>query len=215
MKNSIKTALCPLCQTTSDIISQKENKAYFLCPNCKGIFLSKELLLDSQLEKERYMTHNNDVNDPGYHKFVSPIVNAVLNDFLPEHKGLDFGAGTGPVISKLLTDRNYQIKQYDPFFFNLPELLQKKYDYIVCCEVIEHFYDPDKEFQLLKSLLKEKGKLYCMTKIYREEIDFENWYYKNDNTHVFFYQPETFNYIQKKHQFFNVKIINNLIIFSS
>jgi len=103
------------------------------------------------------MTHNNDVNDSGYHKFVSPIVNAVLNDFLPEHKGLDFGAGTGPVISKLLTDRNYQIKQYDPYFFNLPELLQKKYDYIVCCEVIEHFYDPDKEFQLLKSLLKARN----------------------------------------------------------
>ena len=71
---------------------------------------------------------------------------SLLWDFTSKHTGLDFGAGTGPVISKVLKDNEYKIKQFDPFFHNYPELLKEKYDYIVCCEVMEHFYDPAKEF---------------------------------------------------------------------
>lgn len=170
---------------------------------------------DPITEKERYLTHNNDVSDPRYRKFVSPIVESVIKDFSPEeHVGLDFGAGTGPVITKLLSESNYKIFAYDPFFLPYTELLQRCYDFIACCEVIEHFQDPAKEFELLRSMLLPGGKLYCMTHVYDSNIDFSTWYYKNDPTHIFIYQKETFGFILKKFSFTEVRIDKRLITLS-
>lgn len=165
-------------------------------------------------EESRYLEHNNDINDERYQQFVMPIVQQVVDHYTPEHRGLDFGAGTGPVISKLLTDRSYQIVQYDPFFHNYPELLLDKYDYIVACEVIEHFHQPDKEFARLKEMLNPGGKLICMTTIYHPGIDFKTWYYKNDPTHVFFYHSDTLQFIQNTYGFSKLQIVNNMIVLS-
>lgn len=170
---------------------------------------------DPVTEKERYLTHNNDVNDLRYRGFVSPIVESVIKYFNPEdHVGLDFGAGTGPVITKILSEINFKVFAYDPFFLPYPELLEKSYDFIACCEVIEHFHNPAKEFKLLRSMLLPGGKLFCMTHIYDSGIDFSNWYYKNDPTHVFIYQKETLDYIKDKYSFRELKIENRLISLS-
>ncbi len=50
-----------------------------------------------------------------------------------------------------------------------------------------------------------------MTELYNEKIEFESWYYKNDPTHVFFYQRATFEWIQKKFNFLNVTFNHRLI----
>ena len=89
--------------------------------------------------------------------------------------------------------------------------MEQKYDYIACCEVIEHFYNPKKEFELLKKLLKEDGILYLMTGIYNSTIDFSKWWYKNDSTHVFIFQEKTFEYIKNKFDFKDLKIEKNFI----
>ena len=81
-----------------------------------GIFVDATLLPTAQDEISRYEIHNNDVEDKGYQKFVLPITKAILHNYKPNHTGLDFGAGTGPVISKVLQDHHYNIKLYDPFF---------------------------------------------------------------------------------------------------
>lgn len=176
--------------------------------------MDKKLRPDSELEKLRYQEHINDVENEGYQNFVSPITSAILKDFLPINKGLDFGAGTGPVISKVLRDNNFSIVQYDPFFHNYPILLNDKYDYIACCEVMEHFYHPKKEFELLRHLLQPNGKLYCMTDLYDESIDFSKWYYKNDQTHVFIYHKKSIDWIQKNIEFSDVTVDGRLITFS-
>lgn len=92
-------------------------------------------------------------------------------------------------------------------------MLKFKYNYIICCEVIEHFHFPQKEFTLLRSLLKPGGILYCMTEIYSEDIDFINWHYKNDPTHVFFYHKDALKWIQEHFRFSEVKKKNRLIEF--
>jgi len=166
-------------------------------------------------EMKRYLEHNNDINDIRYQNFVKPFIIAIINDFQKHHKGLDYGAGTGPVITKLLTDCSYNIKAYDPYFYDYPNYLKEKYDYIVCCEVIEHFYSPYYEFEKLKKMLKEKGKIYCKTELLRDNIDFEKWYYKNDLTHVFFYTEKSVHWIKKEFEFRDVIIDNRLIIFSN
>lgn len=163
-------------------------------------------------EKRRYELHNNDVEDPGYRSFVKPIVDYVSQNHSATERGLDFGAGPGPVIAELLAKRGYQLSLYDPFFHDNQELLENKYDYVIACEVVEHFHNPQKEFDRLAKLLSEKGSLVIMTGLFSENCDFESWYYKNDETHVFFYSHDTFKYIKSAYGFKNLMIENRMII---
>lgn len=126
-------------------------------------------------------------------------------------KGLDFGAGTGPVITKLLHDIGFHLELYDPFFWNNPQVLNATYDFIACCEVIKHFKNPWQDFKLLRSLLTPGGVLYCITEIYSENLDFEKWHYKNDATHVFFYHQDAFKWIKDNFKFSKLEIEGNLI----
>lgn len=208
------TNKCPLCSSKSDFFYEADEKTYNKCSCCKAIFLLPELYLSAQKEKEHYQKHNNDVFDVNYQKFVSPISDYVLSNRSINDEGLDFGAGTGPVISKLLSDKSFSIHQYDPFFHTQKDLLNNTYNYIVCCEVIEHFHFPYKEFELMHKLLRPGGDLLCMTEIYNETINFERWYYKNDPTHVFIFQKATLEWIKDHFNFKELKISNRLILFS-
>lgn len=203
---------CPLCCSAGNWVSGTE---FLLCNECQGFFRHVRHLPGLEQEKARYETHNNDVNDPGYQAFVSPIVSAVLRDFTPNRSGLDFGAGPGPVISKLLREKGFHIVQYDPFFHNHTALLEDSYDYIVCCEVIEHFHSPDKEFQLLKRLLKPEGRLYCMTCLYSPGMELGDWFYIKDPTHVFLYQPATLEWIRRNHGFSSCIIQGRMVTLAS
>ncbi|TVQ94338.1 MAG: class I SAM-dependent methyltransferase [Bacteroidetes bacterium] len=206
---------CPLCCGLGDLYYNQPGRKFYLCEGCGGLFVPTTFFPDWQEEKERYLEHNNDVNDPRYRAFVAPIVNAVMNAFGKESSGLDFGAGTGPVVSTILRENDYQIELYDPFFHPHPYLLKKTYDFIVSCEVVEHFFKPRKEFQLMKSLLKPNGKLFCMTGLYNNTIDFSSWQYKNDFTHVFIYQKKTMEWIRENFGFSGMENDGNLVVFTS
>jgi len=150
---------CTLCETPTYFYKKDKSKNYYRCPNCDAILLHPNYYLPSIKEKAHYQTHNNDVEDIRYQNFVLPIIKQVINNYDKRHNGLDFGAGTGPVITKLLTDKGYNISLYDPFFWNDETALLNKYDFIILSEVIEHFHDAKKEFNLLNSLLNEKSSL--------------------------------------------------------
>lgn len=203
---------CTLCSGDLMFFYASKQKEYNFCTQCTSISMSKNCWLSESEEKKRYETHVNDVDDPRYQKFVSPIVNSILEDFTPSNKGLDFGSGTGPVITKMLRDQNYNVKTYDIFFDNNPTVLEEKYDFIACCEVIEHFYNPYKEFELLHNLLNKGGKLYCMTEMYNVESNFDTWYYKGDPSHVFFYTKKTFEWIRKEFGFEHVSFQGRMIV---
>ena len=199
---------CQLCNAKSTLFYKDE---FYKCSYCKAIFRPKEKLLDNEKEKQRYDSHTNDANDLGYQNFVKPITNSILNEFKSADIGLDFGCGKDSPIVKILEENSYKIAKYDIFFYDDKKILEQKYDYIACCEVIEHFYTPKKEFELLKSLLKDSGVLYLMTGIYSDEMDFSKWWYKNDLTHVFIYTKETLYWIKKEFGFKDIKIEKNFI----
>ncbi len=186
-----------------------------MCLVCGGVFRPPADFPSIQEEKTRYEEHENDVEDTRYQRFVSPITDIVQKEQSTNTIGLDFGSGTAPVISKVLDDEGYLIKQYDPIFCPDPNVLKSTYDYIVCCEVIEHFHNPLKEFNRLKGLLKPKGRLYCMTLLYHAGIDFANWHYQRDDTHVFIYQEKTLDWIRNALLFDSVKVEERLITFST
>jgi len=203
---------CPLCSTPGKPFFNEE---WLACPRCKGLFRPPSDYPAKNDERERYEEHDNDVHDERYQAFVSPIVKQVLTRHEPSEKGLDFGSGTAPVITHLLRQQGYSMVCYDPFFANLPELLERRYDYIVCCEVIEHFHDPGAEFARLKDLLGPGGHLYCMTMLHHDGIDFQNWHYRRDPTHVFIYREETIQWMADRFNFADVSIEGRLIVFSA
>ena len=206
---------CLLCHSESTAPFFEGNSQQFLkCSICGTVYRDPNQFISAEAEKERYLTHNNDIEDERYQQFVSPITSAVIKDYSCEAVGLDFGAGTGPVIAKILKDRGFRIRLYDPFFHPDKEVMNQLYDFIVCCEVIEHFHKPLEEFKLLKSLLKAEGKLYCMSDLLVDRSDFGRWYYKDDPTHVLFYSAENLNWIKRALGFANVRIDGRLIIFS-
>ena len=203
---------CPLCNTESKLFEYIQQKEYFQCDNCWGIFLHPKHYLNPSDEKNRYLQHNNNVEDLGYQNFVQPLVSGILRLQNAADKGLDFGSGTGPVITKLLRAHNYDIQTYDPFFDNQAERLKTSYDYIVSCEVIEHFHHPLKEFELLYALLNTAGNLYLKTHLYTNATDFKSWYYKDDPTHVFIYHEKTMEWIKHKFNFKELTITHRTIL---
>ncbi|MDW7730640.1 MAG: class I SAM-dependent methyltransferase [Bacillota bacterium] len=208
-----KEITCSLCSSQASFFYQFRSLCYYRCSNCRSIMLDPGMYLPKEKEKSRYEEHNNDINDPGYQQFVMPVVKKVEQKFNQTHSGLDFGAGTGPVITKLLQEKGFNVQVYDPFFCNNPAVLSQTYNFIVCCEVIEHFHFPAREFELLRSLLKPGGSLYLMTEIYHDGIDLGKWYYKNDPTHVFFYHEHALDWIKKHFKFSALKREGRLIHF--
>ncbi|EMY71014.1 class I SAM-dependent methyltransferase [Leptospira vanthielii] len=166
---------------------------------------------NKEAEKLRYTEHNNDVDDIRYQSFLKPIVDMVIANQKSTDKGLDYGAGPGPVVQYLLEQVDFKIKLYDPFFHNYPENLKQTYDYIILTEVVEHFHSPKKEFHKLSHLLKPGGSLYILTHPYDDSINFESWYYKNDRTHTFFYTAKAFGWIRDNYGFQNLEIKDRII----
>ncbi len=199
---------CTLCG--SALINKKEEH-YYDCDTCKAIVMDDIQYLSPDEEKARYETHNNDVNDVRYQNFTSPITNYIATNFSPKQKGLDFGSGTGPVISSMLKKKGYDIVQYDPFFAPDQHVLTLKYDYIASCEVFEHFHNPQMEINKLCSILNTNGVMLIKTMLYNDQIDFSSWVYRKDPTHVFIYREETIEYIARK-QNLEIEILTDRLI---
>jgi hypothetical protein len=189
---------CPLCATASELYHTSKTARYYACPQCGGIFMDPANHPAPDTERLRYLQHNNDINEPGYRNFVMPLVTAIEENYDKNARGLDFGSGPAPSASAILKEKGYGITLYDPYFAPDKSPLENKYDYIICCEVIEHFREPAKEFALLKSLLNPGpgSALFCMTCLQTKETDFKNWHYRNDITHLFFYSVETLEWIR-------------------
>lgn len=203
---------CILCQNP---LTSKIDPQYFHCATCFAYVKDVDYYFSSEQEKRHYEFHNNDVNDLGYQKFTSPITNEVLACFSPDTLGLDFGCGKGPVITKQLIDRGYSVHLYDPYFYPDKSYVNHQYDYIFSCEVFEHFHHPHQEIIHLKSLLKSGGLLLIMTHLYENQRPFESWYYRKDETHVFIYTAQTFEYIAQQYDFEILKISERFIVLKS
>lgn len=200
---------CTLCDT---ILDKKADEFYFICFTCGAYVKDKKYFVTNKQEKDRYEEHNNDVNNIGYQNFTSPITNAIIENQKKEQLGLDYGCGTGPVISKQLQDKGYIVHLFDPYFYPDLDYLNHQFDYIFSCEVFEHFHQPKQEIEKLVQLLKPEGRLYIMTHIYQTEIDFSNWYYRKDPTHVFIYTMKTVGFIINKHNLAIEKLTDRLVV---
>ncbi len=194
--------VCCLCQSFE--VSEFQKADFFRCGQCQLIFKDPILHLSPIEEKKRYDLHENSLSDPAYVNFLWPVVEQIKRLYPSPALGLDFGCGPGPVLSQLLSQENYKMYSYDPYFF--PEALSdfknlptKAFDFITCTEVAEHFYHPGHEFKKLFSWLKETGHLVLMTDLFKEGTNLQNWGYARDPSHVCFFSEATLRWLAKKY----------------
>lgn len=212
--NDRTTHGCPLCGILASLGCQDAatDKKYLRCPQCDLYFLRPTDRLSAEKEKAHYDHHNNDVADPRYQSFVLPLHQHIRRLFAPGTLGLDFGAGPGPVLAEMLRRDGYRVDVYDPLYWPDQAPLHRRYDFVIACEVVEHFYNPAREFELLFSLVKPGGVLALMTLMRDEETQFSDWHYRIDPTHVVFYSPKTFGWIKKNLGFIGLEIDGKRVV---
>ena len=198
-------AACPLCAGgEASPLFEDRARRYHHCPACDVRFLERACWMTPEQEKARYLTHNNDVLDPRYQDFVRGLYDELRSKAAPGARGLDFGAGTGPVLAHMLGQAGFDMKLYDTYFHPERDVLELKYDFIAASEVVEHMREHKVEFERLKRLLKPGGWLGIMTWLWDDAIDFAGWSYRKDPTHLVFYSQASLRWIARRHGFTEV-----------
>ncbi len=187
---------CPLCGLSVNAAAcmvDRSGVIYHQCVNCGLVFKDSKFVPDSQKSLERYNLHNNSYDDK---KYVDYLDRYLSDGFMKYYKNgaavLDYGCGPEPVLQRLLLEKyNINISVYDPNFF---ECDLSRYDFIISTEVFEHFKNVFSEIDRVISILNSGGILSIKTN-FNNTDNFSNWWYKEDITHLSFYNEKTFEYI--------------------
>ena len=166
-------------------------KDYRRCDRCDATFLTRDHWPSVEQELAHYDSHQNNVDDPAYRRFLSRVSRPLLAVLAERSRGLDYGCGPGPALAAMLEGRGHTMALYDPFYQPDQTALERTYDFITCTEVAEHFQQPAEEFDRLDRLLKPGGWLAVMTMLQTDDARFANWHYRRDPTHVVFYRETT------------------------
>lgn len=199
--------ICPLCHSPhKELFDQDPQRHYYLCKTCGLVFVPRDELIAESLEKSRYEAHENNETDSGYRDYLTSIAIPISSQLKSGEKGLDFGCGRTKLLAEILLPQ--VVDSYDLYFHPDESLLEKKYDFIIMSEVIEHLRDPAETMKKLRSL---SSKFFIKTKMYPEKEKFSSWFYKRDNTHVQFFNDTSFDQLAFREW---KKIGNDLYLFT-
>lgn len=190
---------CPLCINSNTLaLVDASRRKYWHCSYCDLIFVDPADLPTKQEEHDRYLLHDNGLQFTGYVQFLERAIHAALPHIQPRNRGLDFGCGPQPTLSKLMSLQGYIVDDYDPFFF--PNGIKlKNYDFLFATESVEHFTYPGKTWDTLHQLIKPNGTIVIMTELWENIKDFSQWHYTRDITHVSFYHQNTLDFLTAKY----------------
>ena len=145
---------CIVCNNQSaESFQTSDTKTYWKCGYCLAKFLDPGLYIEVGIEKERYLEHDNRIDDEAYRSFLSRLANPLQKKLFVDDTGLDFGCGHGPALADMLQAEGFQIDLYDPFFFPDKKVFTKKYNFITCTETAEHFHHPHAGFAITSVLI--------------------------------------------------------------
>jgi len=187
---------CPLCVCRDSVVpfARDAIREYLICANCDLVFVPPQYHPAADVEKRRYDMHHNDPKDAGYRRFLSQMADPLKARLPAGAEGLDFGSGPTGALALLLEEAGFRMNRYDPFYAPDAAILDREYDIVACSEVVEHFHQPAREWELLFRLVKPGGWLGIMTLLREHETDFTTWWYCRDITHVCFYSRRTFEW---------------------
>lgn len=189
--------MCPLClHPKSELFDQDKQRNYYKCSSCDLIFVQRNILISEDLERKRYESHENSEEDSGYRSYLEKIAHSIKDHLNPDSIGLDFGCGKTKLLAELLVP--HQVHSYDLYFHPDDEIFSKKFDFIILSEVIEHLRDPHQTMLQLNDHLKPNGQIFIKTKLRPQlSLDFSQWFYKRDITHVQFFNSRSFEELAK------------------
>lgn len=192
---------CPLCGMESGGVwyLSPHSESYFRCGECTLAWRARDERLGASAERARYELHENNPNDAEYVRFLRRLADPVIERLPASARGLDFGSGPTPVLAELLSSAGFPCVSYDPFFAANDALLDARYEFVTCCEVIEHVYRPAEVFALFQRLLRPGAVAGLMTRFYPDDDSFADWWYRRDPTHVCFYTESTMRWIGDRH----------------
>ena len=156
-----------------------------ICKN-KADFISLDL------QKERYLKHNNKRIDSDYMAYQKKIWSQFISKFMLMPDVLDYGCGEEAPL-KYISGSDMDL--YDLFFYPDASVFSKQYNTIILIEVVEHFESPIETFKLLNQMLKPNGRLIIQTEFIPKDKPIQTWWYLRDETHVCFYDLNVFKYL--------------------
>ncbi len=186
---------CSLCGSLACDSFFATNRHFFRCGDCGLVFVNSAEHISPLQELERYNHHNNSLQNQGYEKYLRHCFEVFASNWQRGESLLDFGSGKDGPLGKIAAALGFSCTSYDLFYQNDPMLLAKSFDGIFCLETCEHFRDPWQEFSLLHSMLKPGGAIAIRTEFL--PLDFANWFYHRDPTHICFYSEATFSWLAK------------------
>ena len=188
--------ICRVCRSSKPyFFSKSKQLVYWGCYACGAKFLDPKNYVSNRYEKKHYLKHNNSINDTNYKNFLLKLIEPMKDKISTNDIGLDYGCGFAPVLAHILKSYGFKVELYDPFFFPDQDVFLKKYKFITCSEVVEHFSNPYEEFDKINNILDNNSWFGVMTSFLTKDDLFENWYYRKDPTHVVFFNKKTFEHI--------------------
>jgi hypothetical protein len=191
--------ICPLCKKEeAGFFSLDLRRNYWRCAVCGLVFVPSSQFLSAEKEKQRYDLHQNSFDDAGYRRFLSRLFVPMQKRLAPGCRGLDFGSGPAPALSRMFEEAGHRMTLFDCYYEPDSTVLDVPYDFITAAEVVEHLRDPERELQRLWTCLRDGGTLGIMTQFAVSQDAFSQWHYKNDLTHVCFFSQATFAWLADK-----------------
>ena len=134
---------CPVCEEAETrFFADVDGCEYRRCERCAATFLSPAQLPGPTEEKREYDKHRNDVDDPGYRRFLARLADPLIDRLAPSSEGLDYGCGPGPALAAMLEEAGHRVRLFDPIYQADDAALAQSYDFITCTEVVEHMHRP-------------------------------------------------------------------------
>ncbi|MEM1080842.1 MAG: class I SAM-dependent methyltransferase [Pseudomonadota bacterium] len=191
---------CIVCPSSSTHrLECVTDRVYWRCRCCDATFLDARHQLTIEQEKAHYDLHQNTLGDIGYRTFLNRLAEPMMRHLTPGQEGLDFGCGPGPLLALIMTEAGYPCESWDPLYRPAAELLNRRYDFITCSEVIEHLFEPAVVFGQLIDRLNPSGWLGLMTQFQTDDERFAQWHYRRDPTHVVFYRASTLSWLAQQY----------------
>lgn len=190
---------CTVCGGAVRPFQTVRDVDYWRCSVCEATIMDPGHWPGRADEQAVYDLHENDVDSPGYRRFLSKLVTPLLSLLAPGTRVLDFGCGPGPALAAMMEEAGMAVTGYDPIYAPDETLLRQRWPVITATEVVEHLHQPSATFGQLDACLEPGGLLAIMTCFQTDDDRFANWHYRRDPTHVVFYREHTLATIAARH----------------
>jgi len=202
--------MCALCNSDSCKQYAHYNQRHFYkCSRCELVSIPENERMDFEKERARYALHDNTRENTDYRDYLNSFAAYLQKIPVAHPRILDFGSGPERVLENILSEKSIDCASYDPLFEIGSHALQRTYDIVVLCEVVEHMRDVGRELGRIRNLLNPHGYVLMRTELYDSHTDFESWWYAKDITHIHFFRLTTLlsvaDILQKGITFTNAK----------